>query len=544
MRTSESHPIYVDFLPREACALPGRIGLTFAPGKKDPRRDWDRDLDADLARLIDHDHATLLVSLVEDHELKLLDIERLPWAARDAGLRVRRLPIVDVDVPRSMADVIEVVRIIIAVASAGDTVVIHCRGGLGRAGTIASCCLVALGHGPDEAIRIVRAARAGAVETPGQERFVASFGLAWRETGAVTPSSGPFVACLLGGALGDALGYPVEFLQSAADIERVLGSSAPPHLPRRTGHRAVVSDDTQMTLFTAEGIIRAVHRGMDRGPASPEVVLLRAYQRWLTTQTGQGAERWRGPTDRGWLLDVPELQVRRAPGNTCLSALIKSLGTNDCPTVETPPNDSKGCGAIMRSAPIGLAARTVEVAFTLARDVAVLTHGHPSGYLSAAYFAAVIHGVARDVPLRAAMETADALLAGERGREEVETVVARARALAAKGTPSRAAIEELGGGWVGEEALAISLLCALTVRDGAATSFAEALYRAVAHAGDSDSTGSLTGNLLGAMYGPNALPKAWVDDIEMRPVIERLAVDLHASTVLEFQPDTRRYPPT
>jgi protein-tyrosine phosphatase len=236
MRTSATHPICVDFLPREACGLAGRIGLTFAPGKKDPRRDWDRDLDADLARLIEHYHAMLLVSLVEDQELKLLDIERLPWTARDAGLRVRRLPIVDVDVPRSMADVIEVVRIVLAVASAGDTVVIHCRGGLGRAGTIASCCLVALGHGAEKAVAVVRAARPGAVETDGQARFVASFGAAWRAAPAPTPSSGRFVACLLGGALGDALGYPVEFSKSAAEIERILGPGAPPHLPARAGH--------------------------------------------------------------------------------------------------------------------------------------------------------------------------------------------------------------------------------------------------------------------------------------------------------------------
>lgn len=245
---------------------------------------------------------------------------------------------------------------------------------------------------------------------------------------------------------------------------------------------------------------------------------------------------------RGWLLDVPALHAQRAPGNTCLGALAKSRGDEQCPSVTTPPNDSKGCGAVMRSAPIGLAARDVETAFALARDAAVLTHGHPSGYLSAAYFAAVIHGVARDIPLPRAMTTADALLRKEPGGDEITNVLARARSLAIRPL-TRHAIEQLGGGWVGEEALAIALLCALTTLDGSPQSVATSLWRSVAHAGDSDSTGSLTGNLLGAMFGLGALPKAWVQNVELSEVIERLAVDLHTSTVLQFEPDVRRYPP-
>jgi protein-tyrosine phosphatase len=183
VRTSETDPIRVDFLPRAARRLPGRIGLTFAPGKRDPVFGWNRDLGADLRRLRDHYGVRLLVPLVEDHELALLGIEALVSEAQEVGLRVHRLPIRDVDVPTSTDEVVVAVRVILAAATAGDTVVIHCRGGLGRAGTLGSCCLVALGRSPRQAVHLVRSVRPGAVEMPAQELFVESFAEAWAASG-------------------------------------------------------------------------------------------------------------------------------------------------------------------------------------------------------------------------------------------------------------------------------------------------------------------------------------------------------------------------
>jgi ADP-ribosyl-[dinitrogen reductase] hydrolase len=372
-KTSETDPIRVDFLPREACTLQGRVGLTLAPGKRDDA--WERDLVADLERLRETFGTSVLVSLVGDAELQLLGIPDLDRVARTRGVRVCQLPVEDGGVPENAEGVVRLVRMALAVAEAGETVVVHCRGGLGRSGLFAACCLVALGHAPRAAIGIVRAARPGAVETLVQERFIERFVHEWKCAPAITPPLSRFTGCLLGGALGDALGYPVEFLKAASEIERVLGPLSAARLPRSRGGKAVVSDDTQMTLFTAEGLIRAQHRTMDRGNRSPPVVILAAYQRWLSTQTGSELEQWRDPLQRGWLIDVPELRARRAPGNTCLSALEASLTAKTLPSVDARPNDSKGCGAIMRSAPIGLVANDIEGAFRLGRDAGVLTHG-------------------------------------------------------------------------------------------------------------------------------------------------------------------------
>lgn len=182
----------------------------------------------------------------------------------------------------------------------------------------------------------------------------------------------------------------------------------------------------------------------------------------------------------------------------------------------------------MRAAPFGLAAPNRQMAFALGRDTAALTHGHPSGYLSAAFLAALIHDLARGVPLPPALSNAGALLALEPENEEVVRAVAEARALASAGPPSAGALERLGGGWVGEEALAIALSCALTADP---ERLPDALWRAVAHGGDSDTTGSIAGNVLGALFGVDAWPHAWLRELELADVIERLAHDLYASVL-------------
>ena len=341
---------------------------------------------------------------------------------------------------------------------------------------------------------------------------------------------------MLGGAIGDALGYPVEFIRGD-QIEWKHGVSAPERLDFDGKTPARISDDTQMTLFTAEGLMRARARLEDRGMCDVPSVMASALLRWYETQSGKLASTG----DRGWLVDERGLHALRAPGNTCMSALAALAQGGGLPSVERPPNDSKGCGAVMRVAPLGLGANSRETAWELARDQGVLTHGHPSGYLSAAYFASVIWDVARGGSLDDAAAHADALLAAATGRDELVAVLARARALAANGAPTAATIESLGGGWTGEEALAIAMLCAWTYDPAEPRGFEQALWRAAAHSGDSDSTAAITGNLLGARLGAGALPVAWLDVLELREVIDRIAVDLHTTMIRGER--LRSYPP-
>jgi protein-tyrosine phosphatase len=178
-KTSESHPIRVDFLPQEALELSGRLGLTFAPGKKTDETDglWERDLETDLRRLSEEYGVEALVSLMERDEYSDLQISEFFRKAKEMDMDVLHLPIPDYGVPSAPEE--ENYRPLIEDVTGrleeGQTVVIHCRGGLGRSGLVAASVLVALGHPSGEAIRIVRGAREGALETPDQEDRVRWF---------------------------------------------------------------------------------------------------------------------------------------------------------------------------------------------------------------------------------------------------------------------------------------------------------------------------------------------------------------------------------
>ena len=173
VRTSADSPIEVAWL--RTPGLPGRIGLTFAPGKKGPSLmgpAWERDLGTDLDRLVGHHGVQLLVPLVEDRELREFQIEDLATEAEARGIVVLRLPIVDGAPPPDRKAAVAAADVAIAFARAGRTAVFHCRGGLGRAGTLAACALLRLGESAEEAMRRVRRVRPGAIENAVQERFL------------------------------------------------------------------------------------------------------------------------------------------------------------------------------------------------------------------------------------------------------------------------------------------------------------------------------------------------------------------------------------
>jgi ADP-ribosyl-[dinitrogen reductase] hydrolase len=324
--------------------------------------------------------------------------------------------------------------------------------------------------------------------------------------------------CLLGGAIGDALGAGIEFL-SIGEIRARFGRAGVTGYVPAYGRLGAITDDTQMTLFTLEGTIRASVRARTKGICHAPTVVRHAYQRWYHTQghpwppPGQPAT---GERPDGWLVEVPELHARRAPGTTCLSALAQaSLGTP-----QQPLNDSKGCGGVMRAAPAGFPAWSASERFRFGCEIAALTHGHPSGYLPAGYLATAVGALVDGTSLGAAFDEADAQLVTWPDHDETLAAVRAGRALGAVRLPSPEDIEQLGGGWVGEEALAIAIGCAQGAPD-----FRAGVLAAMNHSGDSDSTGAIAGNLLGAYWGTSALPEEWLAELELRDVIEQLATD-------------------
>ncbi|GAB3704143.1 hypothetical protein GCM10027598_03860 [Amycolatopsis oliviviridis] len=323
---------------------------------------------------------------------------------------------------------------------------------------------------------------------------------------------------LYAGAIGDALGAKTEF-DSIDRIREIAGPAGITDLIPAYGGIGRITDDTQMTLFTLEGLIRAHH-----GTVPVEQSLQLAYQRWLHTQ-GVSWERARGPENTstepdGWLITNRELFSRRAPGLTCFSELEAYGKTGVRAGLDKPVNNSKGCGGIMRAAPVALWSDDLAEVFRLGAESAALTHGHPSGYLSSGAFAVIVRELLTGKPLLDAVATARAELERYQGHEEQSVALDQALALAEKGTPTPERLETLGQGNVGETALSMSVYVALATSDPNT-----ALLASVNHSGDSDSTGSVCGNLVGAMYGEEELNTDWLAKLELAEVIGWLADD-------------------
>jgi ADP-ribosyl-[dinitrogen reductase] hydrolase len=347
-----------------------------------------------------------------------------------------------------------------------------------------------------------------------------------KQSSRLTPDY--FTGCLLAGAVGDALGASVEFM-SLDQIRHKYGESDLTGYAPIYGRTGAITDDTQMMLFTAEGLVLSRIRQEYPGDDGMIRCIHHALLRWLFTQqpdrqTGLIQSHGTCAIIEGVLTGHAALFSRRAPGNTCLSALASGF----MGTPEHPVNDSKGCGGVMRIAPVGLAFTDPEKAFDIGCRSAAITHGHATGYLASGTLAAVIALIITGHSLSDAVNTGIHLLKQKKNARETLDAVTAALETAHSTTPSPETVESLGAGWIAEEALSIGLYCALAHEND----MTQALLLSVNHSGDSDSTGTITGNILGALHGRTAIPQRWINDLELNGLIEETAMDLYQEFVL------------
>lgn len=338
----------------------------------------------------------------------------------------------------------------------------------------------------------------------------------------MTKNLDKFRGCLIGGAAGDALGYAVEF-SFEEFIWQKFGREGITEYELQSG-LARVSDDTQMTLFTANGLLLAMAKPGTKAIAG----IAQAYREWYKTQY-EDFDTCNRKFTSCWLLNVEELFAWRAPGNTCLSAIAAGC----VGTIDDPVNESKGCGGVMRVAPVGLfCGRSEEDILTadmLAAEAAALTHGHEMGYIPAAMLAHIVWLVSRsdEITLKEAVEDSmsamEALFPQAVYLPDYLELIGKAVTLAESDVDDLTAIHQLGAGWVGDEALAIAIYCALKYEHD----FDKAIIAAVNHSGDSDSTGAIAGNILGAYLGLSAIPEKYTKNLELLDVITEIADDLY-----------------
>ena len=335
-----------------------------------------------------------------------------------------------------------------------------------------------------------------------------------------------FRGCLVGGAAGDALGYAVEFLDEVAILKK-YGQRGITEYDLVNGI-AEISDDTQMSLFTANGLLLGTTRGMTRGIMGtyPSYISL-CYKDWLRTQYEKYPINEKHPYS--WLINVPELFNRRAPGNTCLTAIEN--GANG--TIDEPINQSKGCGGVTRVAPIGLyfetERRTIDEIDLIGAEAAALTHGHELGYIPAAGLVHIIQLLSHsnDISLLdAVLDMKEALqrqFANRIHLSELIYLIDKAISFSIDNINDLEAITKIGQGWVAEETLAIAIYCSLKH----CNDFDKALIASVNHGGDSDSTGAVTGNIMGAYLGLQGIPHKYLDNLELKEIILEIANDLY-----------------
>jgi ADP-ribosylglycohydrolase len=298
--------------------------------------------------------------------------------------------------------------------------------------------------------------------------------------------------CLLGGGVADAKAYGI--------CEK---------------NKDLLSDNTQMTIFTVDGLIWADNRAIRRGVYAYIPCLFYSYQKWYYTQTGNLADKDYDFILKGEILDWEELFARRGTGESSMTALSGSI-RNKYGTLRNRVNNSKGCGSVMRVAPIGLYFwKNEEMAFRIGMESGALTHGHMDAILSAGYYAAFVANIIYGLDLAEAATKALARLRLHKGHEATSTLIEKAVALASGGKPAMKAMEMIGAGYTADEAAALAIFVCLRYRDD----FDGAVLAATTFGGNTDSIAPIVGNALGACYGIDIIPPKWIMKLELTDLL-------------------------
>ena len=474
-----------------------------------------------------------------------------------------RFPIKDVSVPKDTESVRGLIQRIDELKTLGGYVYIHCWGGVGRTGTVVACYISAHKRELDanQVLAMLRgffsmmpkSSRRKTPDSRSQVSYIKNFvqaNVSCKEQ-CVDRVRDAIRGSLMAGAAGDALGYAVEFNSRSSILAR-YGERGITQFALNAEGKALISDDTQMTLFTANGLLMGITRGCMRGiGAPPEFYVQHAYMDWYYTQGGVGNDYSRRCT---WLCSLPEMAHRRAPGVTCLSACDRLINGDEV------SNDSKGCGGIMRVAPLALLSASVvakygrgiydgDEMFKAGCYIARVTHLHPLGFLPAGMMTELLYKLVLRSTERAkadfvslvedTLKTLDRVYPNEyiEDKRYLANITRRAITLAQSDVADADAIRKLGEGWVAEETWAIALYCAMRHLD----SVEDAIIASVNHDGDSDSTGSVCGNIMGAIYGYEHIKERNIfcpegckleDTLELSEITLAMADDLYTGCII------------
>ena len=496
-------------ISRSYWVVPGRFAAGAYPATpiKKPIKDQTKPITALI-----NDGIDVFVNLTQDYPSGTDEHLNRYDEAAGSNIIIERFPIEDLSTPTS-GEMNTILDAIDAHLDKNKNVYVHCWGGIGRTGTVVGCWMIRHRLAvSDEATQTIKELRQKdtarhriSPETEQQHDFVRN----WE-----TPQPNrldKIVGCFLGGAIGDALGAGIEF-DSINQIRDQFGPEGVTSFTPAYGHQAPITDDTQMTLFTAEGLRQSVSLGSDATES-----VWAAYQRWLHTQQVNAPDQT--SKDDG-LASNPLLYSHRAPGNTCLSALETGIPGS----TQNLINDSKGCGGVMRAAPAGIYATSAQHAYTVGCKLAALTHTHPTGWTAAGVFAALVHGLLNTLTKQEALNQAISIAEADPKAAEVAAKLAVAVELSKLKQLRPEEIETLGAGWIAEEALAIAVCCFMSDRSPRSQ-----MLLSVNHSGDSDSTGAILGNLIGIHQGQQALPTAWKNTVELRDLIIEEAKLLHST---------------